>query len=180
MVAGSSAPRLMEDREELPASHQIWLSRPASRSAVIQAWGAGLDYLFDEAMRRSVGAPTDYAELRRTFYAADPTGPRDGPGPAPDDPTPSAEVLAEFTTRLAPYNLNSWHPRSLSYFTPPPLVMSIAGELLAQFTNQGVDVWHAGPIGAFVEEEVCATSPDTGRTASGSSPRVVSWPTSWR
>ena len=32
--------------------------------------------------------------------------------------------------------------------------MSIVGELLAQFTNQGVDVWHAGPIGAFVEEEV--------------------------
>ena len=32
--------------------------------------------------------------------------------------------------------------------------MSIVGELLAQFTNQGVDVWHAGPSGAFVEEEV--------------------------
>ena len=89
-----------------------------------------------------------------TFYGADPAGARDGPGPAPTDPTPSADLLAEFTTRLAPHNLNSWHPRSLSYFTPPPLPMSIVGELLAQFTNQGVDVWHAGPIGAFVEEEV--------------------------
>ena len=28
------------------------------------------------------------------------------------------------------------------------------GELLAQITNQGVDVWHAGPFAAFVEEEV--------------------------
>ena len=28
------------------------------------------------------------------------------------------------------------------------------GEVLAQWTNQGVDVWHAGPVGAFVEEEV--------------------------
>ena len=28
------------------------------------------------------------------------------------------------------------------------------GELLAQMTNQGVDVWHAGPLAAFVEEEV--------------------------
>ncbi len=55
---------------------------------------------------------------------------------------------------MAPHQLNSWHPRTLSYFTPPPLAMSIVGELLAQFTNQGVDVWHAGPIGAFVEEEV--------------------------
>ena len=28
------------------------------------------------------------------------------------------------------------------------------GELLAQMTNQGVDVWHAGPFATFVEEEV--------------------------
>ena len=28
------------------------------------------------------------------------------------------------------------------------------GELLAQMTNQGVDVWHAGPVASFVEEEV--------------------------
>ena len=98
--------------------------------------------------------PTEYADLRRTFYRLAPTGPGDGPGPAPRDPTPSADLLAEFTHRLAPYQLNSWHPRTLSYFTPPPLTMSIVGELLAQFTNQGVDVWHAGPSGAFVEEEV--------------------------
>ena len=32
--------------------------------------------------------------------------------------------------------------------------MSIMGELLAQMTNQGVDVWHAGPFAAFAEEEV--------------------------
>jgi aromatic-L-amino-acid decarboxylase len=32
--------------------------------------------------------------------------------------------------------------------------MSVMGDLLAQVTNQGVDVWHAGPTGAFVEEEV--------------------------
>jgi glutamate/tyrosine decarboxylase-like PLP-dependent enzyme len=32
--------------------------------------------------------------------------------------------------------------------------MSIMGELLAQIANQGVDVWHAGPFAAFVEEEV--------------------------
>jgi glutamate/tyrosine decarboxylase-like PLP-dependent enzyme len=32
--------------------------------------------------------------------------------------------------------------------------MSIAGEVLSEWIHQGVDVWHAGPIGAFVEEEV--------------------------
>ena len=64
------------------------------------------------------------------------------------------QLLEEFRVRLAPHQLNAWHPRTLSYFTPPPLVASIVGELLTQFTNQGVDVWHAGPSGAFVEEEV--------------------------
>ena len=63
-------------------------------------------------------------------------------------------LLEEFSARLAPHQLNAWHPRTLSYFTPPPLLLSIVGELLAQFTQQGVDVWHAGPAAAFVEEEV--------------------------
>jgi glutamate/tyrosine decarboxylase-like PLP-dependent enzyme len=26
--------------------------------------------------------------------------------------------------------------------------------VLAQVAQQGIDIWHAGPIGAFVEEEV--------------------------
>ena len=129
-------------------------SRPALDELGRAAWATGLAYLFDEAARRSSGSPTDYVALRRTFYGTDTSDARTGPGPAPIKPTPSADLLAEFTTRLAPHNLNSWHPRSLSYFTPPPLTMSIVGELLTQFTNQGVDVWHAGPIAAFVEEEV--------------------------
>ena len=44
--------------------------------------------------------------------------------------------------------MSSQHPRQFGYFTPPPLPMSIAGELLAQMANQGVDVWHAGPFAA--------------------------------
>ena len=56
--------------------------------------------------------------------------------------------------RVAPNTYNAQHPGSFSYFTPPPLPMSIAGEVLSQWIHQGVDVWHAGPIGAFVEEEV--------------------------
>jgi glutamate/tyrosine decarboxylase-like PLP-dependent enzyme len=71
-------------------------------------------------------------------------------------PTPWADVLAEFRDRIAPATFNAQHPGSFSYFTPPPLPSSIAGEVLAQWMRQGVDVWHAGPIGAFVEEEVVA------------------------
>jgi aromatic-L-amino-acid decarboxylase len=50
--------------------------------------------------------------------------------------------------------VSAYHPRSFGYFTPPPLLASVAGEVLAQVAQQGIDVWHAGPIGAFVEEEV--------------------------
>ena len=96
-----------------------------------------------------MGQPAGYDELRRAFF-----GPGGTPAPAPAGPTPSAELIGEFLTRLAPHQLNAWHPRAFSYFTPPPLMLSIMGELLAQVTNQGVDVWHAGPSAAFVEEEV--------------------------
>ena len=86
--------------------------------------------------------------------AAPTSGRRAEPGRAPDEPATLQAVLDEFATRIAPHTLNSFHPRALSYFTPPPLIASIVGEVLAQWTNQGVDVWHAGPVAAFVEEEV--------------------------
>jgi aromatic-L-amino-acid decarboxylase len=124
-------------------------SRDALRRAGAATWEASLDWLYDEAMARGMGLPTDYAALRRRYY-----GEAAGPGPAPRDPQTLDAVLGEFARRIAPHTLNAYHPRSLSYFTPPPLVASIAGEVLAQWTNQGIDVWHAGPVGAFVEEEV--------------------------
>ena len=76
-------------------------------------------------------------------------------------------MLAEFRERLAPYQFNAQHPGSFTYFTPPPLPVAIAGEVLAQWSNQGVDVWHAGPIGAFVEEEVIALAPHPGGYGDG-------------
>ena len=124
-------------------------SRAALERAGAATWAASLDWLYDEAMVRAMGTPTGFDELRRVYF-----GEAGGPGTAPRDPKPLDAVLADFTTRIAPHTLNSYHPRALSYFTPPPLVASIVGEVLAQWTNQGIDVWHAGPVGAFVEEEV--------------------------
>ena len=121
-------------------------SRPALEQLGADAWAACLDYLYDEAMRRPVG-PDSYPELRRRLF------PSGGPEPAPEKPLPSADVLAEFR-RIAPFQYNAQHPRSFSYFTPPPLVMSIVGELFCQWVNQGVDIFHAGPGAALVEEEV--------------------------
>src|SRR5690242_2689932 len=124
-------------------------SRAALERAGAATWAASLDWLYDEAMVRAMGQPTGFDDLRRIYFGA-----AGGPGQAPPDPKPLDAVLDDFRTRIAPHTLNSYHPRALSYFTPPPLVASIVGEVLAQWTNQGIDVWHAGPVGAFVEEEV--------------------------
>jgi aromatic-L-amino-acid/L-tryptophan decarboxylase len=78
------------------------------------------------------------------------------PSPPPEGPSRSSEVLTDFRDRVAPFLFNSQHPGSFSYFTPPPLPVSIAGEVLSQWGQQGADVWHAGPIAALVEEEVVA------------------------
>jgi hypothetical protein len=121
-------------------------SRPALERLGDAAWTACLDYLYGEALRRPVG-PDAYPELRRRLF---PTG---GPAPAPLHPSPSREVLDEFR-RIAPFQFNSHHRRAYSYFTPPPLLLSIVGELLGQWVNQGVDIWHAAPSAALVEEEV--------------------------
>ena len=124
-------------------------SRASVRRLGEATWAVAVDYLYEQAARRAMGASSDYETARSSFFADAP-----GPSPAPREPSRSEDVLAEFERRLAAFQLNSQHPRNFGYFTPPPLLMSIAGEVLAQVTNQGVDVWHAGPTGAFVEEEV--------------------------
>ena len=124
-------------------------SREALRAAGAATWEAALDYLYDHALVRAMGDPAGYTELRATYF-----GESGGPGRAPSDPTPWPDLLDEFGSRIAPHTVSAWHPRSYGYFTPPPLVSSVLGEILAQVTQQGVDVWHAGPVAAFVEEEV--------------------------
>ncbi len=143
------APFRWHPEPELIGLRDAATSREALRRAGEATWEASLDWLYDEAMVRGIGLPIDYPTIRRLYY-----GETGAPGPAPADPATLDAVLAEFRERIAPHTLNSYHPRTLSYFTPPPLVASIAGEVLAQWTNQGIDVWHCGPVAAFVEEEV--------------------------
>jgi glutamate/tyrosine decarboxylase-like PLP-dependent enzyme len=129
-------------------------SRAALASLGLRTWHEALEFLYGVAVKRAMGDASPYAEARRRYYASDPAGPRDGPGPAPAEPMRAADVLTEFSDRLSGGLMNAQHPRQFGYFTPPPLPMSIMGELLAQVANQGVDVWHAGPFAAFAEEEV--------------------------
>ena len=139
----SPEPELIDVRDEARA-------RPALEALGEQTWREALDWLYGEALRRPMHAQT-YPEARETFF-----GPTHRPAPAPMSPSMWNDVLAEFRSRVAPATYNAQHPGSFSYFTPPPLPSSIAGEVLSQWIHQGVDVWHAGPIGTFVEEEVTA------------------------
>lgn len=125
------------------------LAREALRAAGAATWEAGLDYLYDHALERAMGETTALAELRSSYF-----GPTGEPGPAPMNPTPLAVLLDEFRSRIAPHTASAYHPRSFGYFTPPPLIASIVGEMLSQFAQQGVDIYHAGPIAATMEDEV--------------------------
>ena len=124
-------------------------ARPALDEAGRATWAAALDYVYEHGLVRGTGEPPGYVDLRREFF-----GDRSGPGPAPADPTAWADLLEAWRTRLAPHLMNAFHPRTWGYFTPPPLFGSVLGETLAQVAHQGVDVWEAGPVAAFVEEEV--------------------------
>jgi len=132
-------------------------SRAALERLGAAAWAECLEYLYREALRRPM-APDTYRELRARYFAGDPAAPEERvrPSAAPEQPATSVEILAEFRRRLAPYQFNCQHPAAFSYFTGPPLLLSIVGELLGQWLSQGVDVWHAAPTGALLEEEVVA------------------------
>ncbi len=159
MSERTGEPHPLDDFGWHPDPELVWFADPArSREAVealgAAAWEVALDWLYDEGFRRPVG-PMRYAELRREWYGASPDAPAAtvGPPAAPADPVAAAAILDEFRARLAERQFSSYHRRSWSYFTPPPLLLSIVGELLTQVIDQGVDVWHCAPSGAFVEEE---------------------------
>ncbi len=142
--------RLVHPEPELIHHIDEGASRRALEALGAAVWEEALHYLYGQAAARPV-APIPYPELRGRFF-----GETSEPAPAPKDPSTSDAVLAEFRRRVAPYLYNSQHPGSFAYFTAPPLPMSIAGEVLAQWAQQSVDVWSASPVASLVEEEVTA------------------------
>ena len=123
-------------------------SRAALERLGERTWTEALDWLYGPATKRPT-TPDLYPDIRRAYF-----GEAGAPGPAPASGRTSEEVLTEFRERIAPFTYAAQHPGSYSYFTPPPLPMSIAGETLAQWLNQGIDVWLSGMAAPFVEEEV--------------------------
>ena len=144
------APFRWHPEPELIGIRDAATSRDALERAGEATWRASLDWLYDEAMVRAMGEPTGYAELRRDSTSASPAArPR-----RPRTPARSRTSSTSSGPGSPPTRSTATTRGRCRYFTPPPLVASIVGEVLAQWTNQGVDVWHAGPVGAFVEEEV--------------------------
>jgi glutamate/tyrosine decarboxylase-like PLP-dependent enzyme len=151
-VSGRAEPGDPGDLGWHPEPDLVDYRDPAARAALRNlgeaTWSAALDYLYAEAMRRPV-APLTPDELRERFFG---TGGR--PAPAPESPATAAEVLAEVAERVLPFAYNPHHPRSFSYFTSPPLPLSVSGDVLASWLQQSVDVFHASPVGTLLEEEV--------------------------
>lgn len=138
-----------------PEPELIDFRDPARSRAALEALGAAvwkeaLDWLYGEAMRRPT-APDRYPDIRLSYF-----GRSAAPGPAPAAGKSAEAVLAEFRERLAPYTFNAQHPGAYSFFTPPPLPIAIAGEVLTAWTNQAIDLWLSGMVGPFVEEEIAA------------------------
>ena len=125
-------------------------SREALESLGAGVWKEALDWLYGEAMRRP-NPPDRYPDLRQSYF-----GPTAAPGLAPATGKTAEAVLAEFRERIAPFTFNAQHPGCYSFFTPPPLPIAIAGEILTAWTNQGIDLWLSGMVGPLVEEEIAA------------------------
>src|SRR6478609_7323907 len=109
-------------------------AREALEQLVADTHREAFDWLFGQALDRPIH-PESYPESRTRFF-----GPTGAPAPAPDGGATTDQVLRTFRERVAPMTFNAQHPAAFSYFTPPPLAMSVAGETLAQWLQQGVDV----------------------------------------
>src|SRR5258706_12591995 len=81
---------------ELIGYRDAGASREALERLGAETWAAALDFLFDHAVERAMGAPSGYAPVRPAFYGA-----AGVPPGGPPRPPPSRPVLAEARARPA-------------------------------------------------------------------------------
>ena len=77
-------------------------SRDALRQAGAATWEAALDYLYDHALERAMGAPVEHDALRALFFGAS-----GRPAPAPSEPARLEAVLDEFRERIAAHTVSA-------------------------------------------------------------------------
>ena len=154
---------MCDDRRDDPLAPFRWHPEPeligvrdaaTSREALERAGEATWDGVARLALRPGDGPRDGPADrLRRAAPRLLRRRPP-SPGRAPDEPATLQAVLDEFATRIAPHTLNSFHPRALSYFTPPPLRRLDRRRGARPVDEPGRRRLARGPVAAFVEEEV--------------------------
>src|SRR4029453_12507570 len=90
-------------------------SRTALERLAGDTWATALDFLYDHAAQRAMGDPSPCGTLRAAFF-----GERGGPAPAPEAPSPIADVPAAVRPRPSGGAMESHAPRPFADFTPPP------------------------------------------------------------
>ena len=155
----------------------------ASREALERlgdaTWRAALDFLYGPAADRAMGDPSPYDEVRRRYFG------RSARARAGADRTRSRPPRSSRSSGRASRagQMNAQHPRQFGYFTPPPLPMSIMGELLAQIDQPGRRrlARRAGRRVRRGGGRALAVRPRRvrGRLVRAADARAGSWPTSW-
>jgi hypothetical protein len=144
-AAPSASPACRDDLPRVPDPELLDLTAPGAREALARFADAITTEALDHCSTARWTGPDPSRQLpgsRRRLF-----GPDGSPGEHAPVGRAADDVLRTFRERVAPMTFNaSTRPRSAT-FTPPPLAMSVGGEVLGQWLQQGVDVWHAGPVG---------------------------------
>lgn len=68
--------------------------------------------------------------------------------------TPLADVIEQLGEQVVGYLVNVNHPRCIAHLHCPPLIASIAAEVVIATTNQSMDSWDQSGAATLVEQEV--------------------------
>ncbi len=74
--------------------------------------------------------------------------------PLPETGTSSEEILARFTSDVAPHAMAVPSPRYFGQFNPTPLPIGVWADALCSALNQNAGAWRNGPTSAMIEARV--------------------------
>jgi aromatic-L-amino-acid/L-tryptophan decarboxylase len=72
----------------------------------------------------------------------------------PEIGQPIEDILARFTTDIAPHSMGVPTPRYFGQFNPTPLPIGVWADVLCSMLNQNAGAWRNGPTSAMIEARV--------------------------